>query len=68
MSTVSPTSSGSLGACKWGVGVNDRLDGEKVIFELITDDAKSIPPVKKKPNITRTHTRATTCILGSLGY
>ena len=28
-----------------GVEVNDRLEGENVILDPITDDAKSIPPV-----------------------
>lgn len=37
-------------------GGADRLEGENVIFDPITDDAKSVPPVMQKPNISHTHT------------
>lgn len=33
-----------------GAGVEDRLEREIVTFDLITDDAKAIPPVMLKPN------------------
>lgn len=41
-------------------GGADRLEGENVIFDPITDDAKSVPPVMQKPNISHTHTHTTT--------
>lgn len=39
----------------WGWRPDDRLEGENVILDPITDDAQSIPPVMWKPNIVHTH-------------
>lgn len=36
-------------------GGADRREGENVIFDPIADDAKSVPPVMQKPNISHTH-------------